>query len=97
MSKETKYVKQTKEEFIEQHKDVIVSFSDYYKYTFYFTATIGDPENPTGTLRLGYGGDSSDIYKLEVSATDSYTVGDMDWSSGQYTDWVTDTEYYFYE
>lgn len=95
MSKETKYVTQTKKEFIEQHKDVIVSFSSYYKYKFYFTATIGEPKKPTGTLTLGYGGDSSDIYRFEVGATDAYTVGDMDWDSGTYRDWVTNTEYSF--
>lgn len=90
MSKETKYVTQTKKEFIEQHKDVIVSFSSYYKYKFYFTST-----GYSGQLTLGYGGDSSDIYRFEVGATDSYTVYNMDWDSGTYHDWTTGTEYSF--
>ena len=96
MSKETKYVTQTNKEFIEQHKDVIVNFSSYYKYKFYFTAIIGEELEPIGRLMMVIGdGDSSDIYRFEVSATDSHAVGDMEWGSGTYQDWTTNTEYSF--
>ena len=94
MIRETKYVAQPKKEFLEQHKDVVVAFSSYYKYKFYFTALVGYPKH-TGSLTLGYGGDSSDIYRFEVGATDSYEVSTMDWDSGTYRDWTTNTEYSF--
>jgi hypothetical protein len=96
MSKETKYVTQTKKEFIEQHKNVIVSFNSYSKYKFYFTAIIGEELEPTGRVVMVYGdGDSTTIYRFDTSPNDSYAVGDMDWDKGTYKDWVTNTEYSF--
>ena len=88
MTKDIKYVTQSKEDFINQHQDVTVTFYNYYRYKFYFKSKLG-------LLTMGYGGDSSDIYKFEVSKNDTYLVGDMDWDSGRYLDYTTNTEYSF--
>jgi len=88
MSKDIKYVAQSKQDFLSQHKDTRVTFDSYYKYKFYFKSTLG-------LLTMGYGGDSSDIYRFEVSNNDTYLVGDMDWDSGRYMDYTTNTEYSF--
>lgn len=82
---------------MEQWGSFTVSFSSYYKYKFYFTCTIGTPDKPDDRLSLVYGGDSSDIYRFEVGATDSYLVSDLDWIEGTYQDWKKGVKYSFYD
>lgn len=88
MSENVKYVTQSKRDFIEQHKYSRVKFDSYCKCKFYFK---GDTE----LITMGYGGDSSDIYRFEVSKDTSYLVGDLDWDSGRFVDYTTNTEYSF--
>ena len=52
----------TREEFYEKYGDVPVKFSDYYKYTFFYEATLNNGDR----LRVGYGGDSRQIYRHDV-------------------------------
>jgi hypothetical protein len=52
VSKDIKYVTQSKEDFINQHKDVTVTFDSYYKYKFYFKS---NPFSRLGLLTMGYG------------------------------------------
>lgn len=91
------HIELTKQEFIDRWGSFTVSFSSYYKYKFYFTCTVGAPDNPDGKLSLAYGGDSDGIYRFDVEATDSYLVSDLDWSSGTYQDWKKGVEYSFYD
>lgn len=88
MSKDIKYVVQSKQDFLNQHKDTIVTFDSYYKYKFYFKSTLG-------SLTMVYGGHAPDIYQFELSTNDTPLVGDMDWDSGRYMDYTTNTEYSF--
>lgn len=52
----------TSKEFMAKYGDVPVKFSRYYKYVFYFTAVLDDGS----TLEVGVGGNSDDIYRVEV-------------------------------
>ena len=64
----------TKEEFIKQYGDVMVTFSSYYKYTFVFAADL-----PTGdSLSVSVGGIADDIYRFDVSANTLVRVSDLE-------------------
>ena len=52
----------TIEEFIAKYGDVKVKFDYYYKYTFTFTGTC----EGGNTICVDVGGNSDDIYKLDV-------------------------------
>ena len=53
----------TREEFYAKYGEVKVKFSNYYKYTFVYRAELPDGK----ILTCGYGGDSGQIYRYEVS------------------------------
>lgn len=63
----------TKQEFMNKYGDVEVKFSSYYKYTFTFTG-----EFDGGVVIVDVGGDSSDIYRMEVCSGLSESVGGLD-------------------
>ena len=63
----------TRLEFIEKYGDVDVTFTSYYKYTFTYTATLPDGKR----LTVGYGGDSSAIYRHEVTAARTSKVAEL--------------------
>lgn len=56
-----------------KYGDVDVKFSSYYKYTFTFTG-----EFDGGVVLVEVGGDSSDIYRMEVCSDSSESVGGLD-------------------
>ena len=56
----------TREEFIAKYGDVKVEFDYYYKYTFTYTGTC---ENGNDIL-VDVGGDSDDIYSLDVGTNE---------------------------
>ena len=53
----------TRAEFYEKYGDIIVQFKDYYKYTFNFEGYT----NEGNRVRVGYGGNSDEIYNYELS------------------------------
>lgn len=63
----------TRNEFYEKYGDVIVKFSSYYKYTFYYSATLPDGS----TISVGYGGNSDDIYRFEVANNEEVSVNSL--------------------
>ncbi len=70
----------TKEEVIEKFGDVEMKFSHYYKFTFYF-----DGVKDGYVFECSFGGDSGDIYKTEVSATDIICVSEFEDSCNHFT------------
>ena len=65
--------KMTRAEFYAKYGDVQVTFSSYYKYTFTYAATLPDGKR----LTVGYGGNSDEIYRHEVSASCAETVSSL--------------------
>ena len=63
----------TRAEFYAKYGDVEVTFSDYYKYTFTYAATLPDGKR----LTVGYGGNSDEIYRHEVAANGVETVNGL--------------------
>jgi hypothetical protein len=53
----------TRDEFYAQYGDVLVVFSNYYKYTFTYDAILSNGNK----LVVNYGGDAAEIYRHEVS------------------------------
>ncbi len=53
----------SRDEFIEKYGDVEVFFNSYYKYTFTYKGTLPDGK----VITVGYGGDSSEIYRYSVA------------------------------
>lgn len=60
----------TREEFYEKYGDVKVTFASYYKFTFYYNATLPDGS----VLSVGFGGNSDEIYRCEVTSGEVVTV-----------------------
>lgn len=60
----------TREEFYEVYGNVYVSFHDYYKFTFYFEGTTKEGYR----VRVGYGGNSGDIYRYDLEFNSTETV-----------------------
>lgn len=71
----------TKAEFMERYGDVLVSFSSYYKYTFYFRGIAENGE----TITCSIGSSSDDIYKLDVQAGEKKTIRLLDAQDGDIT------------
>ena len=64
----------TKQEFMDKYGDVEVKFNIFNnKYTFTF---IGEFDG--GVVMVSVGGDSSDIYRMEVRSGSSKSVGGLD-------------------
>jgi hypothetical protein len=64
----------TRDEFIEEYGDVVVKFSDYYKYTFHYATLLPDGSR----IVVGVGGNADDIYRNNVSAGREVTIRDLD-------------------
>lgn len=79
------------DENFEKYKDVVLKFSSYYKYSFTFSGVAEDG----AVVVARTGGDSSDIYRYEVSNDMSLTLKDAsDYNSAYITkDGVTLWEY----
>ena len=64
----------TKEDLIKEYGKVEVTFSSYYKYTFYFSGVL-----PNGdTIDVGAGETASDIYRWEVIADKKQTIEELE-------------------
>jgi len=63
----------TLEEVYEKYNDIPVFFSSYYKYSFTFT---GEKDGVKITATCG--GDSGDIYRLDVDAGVPYLLRDLE-------------------
>lgn len=63
----------TASEFFRKYGTVEVKFSSYYKYTFTYHAILADGKR----LIAQIGGDSSEIYKLEVTADTKIPVNNL--------------------
>ena len=70
----------TQEEVIEKFGDVKMKFDHYYKFTFYFNG-----EKDEYVFEGSFGGDSGDIYRTEVSATDIICVSEFEDSCNHFT------------
>ena len=62
-----------KKTFEEKYKDVELKFSHYYKYKFYFQSEFLDDQN---YIIACIGGDSNDIYRLEVRNDEVNLLGE---------------------
>lgn len=71
----------TREEFIAKYGDVKVKFVSYYKYTFTYSGTC---VNGFG-ITVDVGGDSGDIYRLDVGI-EEVPIYLLDISSGEVYD-----------
>lgn len=72
------------EDFIEKYGDIVVTFSSYYKYCFRYAAVL---EN-SNRLIVEIGGDTTDIYRMEVYNNESLTIRDLEPISG----WLNDKD-----
>jgi len=63
----------TKQEFLEQYGDTVVTFSGYYKYVFTFKSQDG--------LEIHAGGNSSDIYRCRIRP--EMTVNEIEDETGE--------------
>lgn len=63
----------TKDEFLDTYKNVEVSFTEYYKYTFTFR---GISENGD-TIECSCGGTSEEIYRFEVISGKRIPISDL--------------------
>lgn len=68
----------TKEEFIEKYGRAKVKFSSYYKFIFVFAGMV----DADTMVVVNVGGNSDDIYRMEVSAGVEETIADLDPISG---------------
>ena len=59
----------TYKEFIEKYGDCLVMFKSYYKFSFMFS---------NDSLTISVGGDSDDIYRLNVKVDKEYRVADLE-------------------
>jgi hypothetical protein len=59
------------EELPEEIRFAVVRFKQYYKFTFWFYGETADGKR----IDVAVGGDSSDIYRLEVNADEPIFVG----------------------
>jgi len=68
----------TQSEFIEKYGDIEMSFTSYYKFCFGF-----EGKTPTGEIvRISIGGNSDDIYRLEVRNGVNGTLKSMEPDNG---------------
>ena len=63
----------TQQEFMDKYGNETVTLDYYYKYWFYYTATLGDGRK----LTVGTGGDSDSIYRFEAHNNESLTVSQI--------------------
>lgn len=68
----------TRQEFIDKYADVLVDFYSYYKYTFTFKGLVKGKE-----IFVDFGGDSSEIYRFDVTANSPISVRELQPYSGK--------------
>ena len=78
----------TKEEFFEKYGDVKVTFSSYNKFTFTFSKVLSDGKK----IVVEVGGNSDDIYRMEVSSGVEEFVRDLEPYSGSVYDGYKEVE-----
>ena len=66
-------------EFYEKYGDIDVTFSEYYKYIFTFTAKLPNDE----TLICHIGGSSHDIYRFHMGNGHTESLRSLDPFSGE--------------
>lgn len=71
-----------KDRFLNKYGEVKVKFVEYYKYTFIFTADLGEGK----TLSVCVGGNADDIYRQEVGTTAVSVAELFPYSGGVYKD-----------
>lgn len=81
----------TREEFYAKYGDVEVTFSSYYKFTFTYAATLPDGKK----LTVGFGGNSDDIYRHEVTATGVENVSQLQPYKGAVFDGTEEVEGFY--
>lgn len=64
----------TREEMLQKYGDVVVKFSSYYKYTFYYAADLPDG----GRILVGVGGNSDYIYRFNVVNDEAMPIKYLD-------------------
>lgn len=64
--------------FMAKYGDVKVKFSSYYKFAFFFEATLENGD----IITVSVGGNSDDIYRFEVIADREETVKELEPYSG---------------
>ena len=64
----------TKEDFIEEYGDIVVSYSGYRKFQFTF---IGETADSTPIVIL-IGGSSAEIYGMEIDCNETAVIRDME-------------------
>ena len=64
----------SKQDFLDKYGDIEVTFSSYYKYSFTFKGTTDAGEE----LYVSIGGDSDEIYRMEIMADDPESVRSLD-------------------
>ena len=72
------------EEFIEKYGDIEVTFSSYYKYSFRYSAILENGNE----LIVEIGGDTDNIYRMEVYNNESFTIRDLEPNGG----WMNDKD-----
>lgn len=68
----------TKEEFMAKYGDIEVKFSSYYKFSFVFSGVLDNGNK----ISVEVGGNSDDIYRLEVVANLPETIASLNPNSG---------------
>ena len=74
----------TRQEFMEKYGQVIVEFSDYYKFTFRYVNVRMASEG--GTISVEFGGNAEDIYRHDLSSNERIKVVDLEPFSGTVRD-----------
>jgi hypothetical protein len=64
----------TREDFIKKYGHVKVKFSSYYKYSFEFSGNLPDGRK----ISVSVGGNSDDIYRINVDSECEETVIGLD-------------------
>jgi len=73
----------TKDEFIDKYGEIIVQFRSYYKYSFTYEGELKNGDS----IMARIGGDSDDIYRIEVVNNETSTIASLDpISAGIYRD-----------
>ena len=83
--------KMTREEFYAKYGDVEVTFSSYYKFAFTYAAILPDGKR----LTVGFGGNSDDIYRHEVTATGVENVSQLEPYTGAVFDGTEEVESFY--
>jgi hypothetical protein len=81
----------TRSEFIAKYGKLEVTFNSYYKFTFSYQTKLPDGK----VLVVGYGGNSDEIYRHEVSVFLPVTVESLEPYSGSVYDGTEEVESFY--